>query len=77
MLVYQELFVDSIPIKDDEGPGFFAVIDDLQRAINRRDLLAQEMPAEMGFTGRLPTCTGSSIEDDFHYDLLSLLAKDF
>jgi len=33
------------------------------------------MPAEMGLTGWLPTSASSSIEDDFHNDLLSLLAK--
>jgi hypothetical protein len=71
MVVHQEFFVDPIPVEDNKSARFLAIIDDIYRAIDGGNLLAQEVPAEVGLAGWLPTCTGSSIEDDFHYDLLS------
>jgi hypothetical protein len=61
MIINLELLIDPISVLDDESPGFFAIIKDFEGAINRSNLLTQKVPTKMGLTGRLPTCTGSSV----------------
>jgi len=74
-VVHNQHFSKSIPVEDKESTLRFPVIDDLHRAIDGFDFLAQEMPAKVSFARSVPASTGPPIEYDFHTSLQTANSK--
>jgi hypothetical protein len=67
------MFIDSIPVFDDEPALILPIVKDFDCTIDRCYFLAQEMPSEVRLAGWLPAGAIASIQGDFHSDLLSVV----
>jgi hypothetical protein len=71
VIIDLQLLIDAVAVFDDESAVFLSIVEDLDSAVDRSYFLTQEMPAKMRLTGWLPAGTLTTIQGDFHFDLLS------
>jgi hypothetical protein len=73
-VVDQQVLIDAIAVFDDECAAILPIVENFDSTVDRGYFLAQKMPAKVRLAGRLPAGAFSSIQGDFHSDLLSGLA---
>jgi hypothetical protein len=70
LVIDDQLFIRPILILDEEYDLAPAIIDHLNGAIDRGDLISQEMPPKVRFAGLVPTITLAPVQNNFHNELL-------
>jgi hypothetical protein len=62
LFVHDQGFIEPVTVHDQEGGLRLSIVNDLEGAIYRSDLLPEEMPAKVRFARRLVTFAGTPIE---------------